>query len=211
MGYKNCRDQELRKLYEEAARKLKPSDFSDPALYDFLFKVEAGSSKKSDYLSRFAALGLAHEEVSKLLRFYTDRDTRTLGDAKTLLDKLKYLFNKALTLLNGKLTHTREGMMADDKLKTLVEQLVAIEDKKRRRLIPQDKNFLTTAEDIANDLTDGVREKVTGLLKSDFVKNNKNGFIKLGATQGWRALDWRATAWRRSLRAHDVGRRDRAQ
>lgn len=173
---------ELRKLYEEATRKLKPSDFSDPALYDFLFKVEAGSSKKSDYLSRFAALGLAHEEVSKLLQFYTDRDTRTLADAKTMLDKLKYLFNKALTLLNGKLTHTREGMMADDKLKTLVEQLVAIEDKKRRRLIPQDKNFLTTAEDLANDLTDGVREKVTDLLKSDFVKNNKNGFIKLGAT-----------------------------
>ena len=170
---------ELRKLYAEAQRKLKPTDFADPALYDFLFKTEANSTGKSDYLSRFAALGLAHEAVSKLLGFSTDRDTRTLYDAKTVLDKLKYLFNRALVLLNGKLTHTREGMQADDKLKTLVEQLVGIEVKQQRKLAQQDPGFLAPLSNTANALTNGVRNKVAELVQSDMVQNSKNGFVKL--------------------------------
>lgn len=173
---------ELRRLYAEAERRLKPTDFADPALYDFLFKVEAGKGNQSDYLSRFAALGLTHEGVSTLLQFNTERDTRSLVDAKTLLDKLRYLFDKALTLLNGKLTHTTEGMRADDKLKTLVEQLVDIEAKKRRQLLKQDPSFLAPVANMADSATNAVRKKIVDLANSGPVQNSKNGLVKFAGT-----------------------------
>ena len=173
---------ELRRLYAEAERRLKPTDFADPALYDFLFKVEAGKGNQSDYLSRFAALGLTHEGVSTLLQFNTERDTRSLVDAKTLLDKLRYLFDKALTLLNGKLTHTTEGMRADDKLKTLVEQLVDIEAKKRRQLLKQDPGFLAPVANMADSATNAVRKKIVDLANSGPVQNSKNGLVKFAGT-----------------------------
>ena len=173
---------ELRRLYAEAERRLKPADFADPALYDFLFKVDAGKGNQSDYLSRFAALGLTHEGVSTLLQFNTERDTRSLVDAKTLLDKLRYLFDKALTLLNGKLTHTTEGMRADDKLKTLVEQLVDIEAKKRRQLLKQDPSFLAPVANMADSATNAVRKKIVDLANSGPVQNSKNGLVKFAGT-----------------------------
>lgn len=173
---------ELRRLYAEAERRLKPTDFADPALYDFLFKVEAGKGNQSDYMSRFAALGLAHEGVSNLLQFNTERDTRSLVDAKTLLEKLRYLFSKALTLLNGKLTHTTEGMRADDKLKTLVEQLVDIEAKKRRQLLQQDPSFLVPVTNMVDSAANAARKKIVDLANSSPVQNSKNGVVKFAGT-----------------------------
>src|SRR5690606_37948369 len=45
--------QEAKKLYQEIKSKLKPSDFSSRAEYDFIFRATKNAEGMSDYLSRF--------------------------------------------------------------------------------------------------------------------------------------------------------------
>lgn len=178
---------ELSRLYMEAYRSLKVEHFHDgdwaaatptekanaQALYDFVFKIEAANGDKSDYLARFAALGLAHPQVNALLGFNTTSRARTLADGKTIAEKLEILFEKVLNLLHGRLTKTFDGQRADAKLETLVNQLVGIEAKKRRKLAVDKTSALYNVEEGMRKFAEGVRSKVGDVAGAEFFRKHR--------------------------------------
>ena len=185
---------ELSDLYTEVRAKLKVQDFHDgdwatastdeqakaKALYDFVFKIEKTNGDKSDYLARFAALGLAHQGFNKLLQVATDRDTRRLTDAKGFAERIQMLFEKVLAYFNGMVTGTYAGQPADAKLTMLVNNLVGIEAKKRHNLKRQATsfNYMAPVENGVKALTEGARAKMGDLAGSALVRNSASGIVR---------------------------------
>lgn len=177
---------ELSKLYQEARRRLKVSDFAKIAgnadaqsLYDFVFKMEKVNGDLTDHLSRFAAMGMAHEGVRKLLDMQTERNDQNLTNL-TFTEKLSAIFERILSWFNGKLTHTYAGQQADAKLTMLVEQLVQIES--RRRLIADRKlkaiDWVGPVEEKAKEVVDAAKQKIETLASSPRVRNASIGVVR---------------------------------
>lgn len=180
---------QLAKLYTEAEKLVKPSDFTGNAAlqqekYDFIFKVEksGGRGDHSDYLARFAALGLANEEFNTLLKVATQRQDKKLSDMKSFGDKIQAVFERILAFFQEKVTHTYKGQPADQKLTALVDQLVDIEAKRRYALGLRAKSRIGNATDkvegMAKDLVEKAKEKVVAAATSDFVRKSARGVLK---------------------------------
>lgn len=190
--------QEMVKLYGEAETLLTPAllytattngewsaatpteKATAQALYDFLFKLEKSNGDRSDYLARFAALGLAHPAINQALQVATSRDTRKAKDGKTILERLEILFENILQFFHGKVTHTYKGQPADSKLSTLVTQLVNIEAKKRVVLNKRGSttNYLEPLEANIKKFTDAVSAKVEAVAGSNYIRNHKSAYVK---------------------------------
>jgi hypothetical protein len=171
---------ELSKLYMEARAKLKPSDFASQEDYDFVFKLESTNGNRSDYLSRFAALGLANQQFNELLKFATERDTRPVGAGQTFTERLMNVFDKIVAFFNQKITATFGGQDADAKLEALVTQLVDIEAKKRH-LLKLRANSTAVLEPVENgikNLAEAARKKVGQIAGSSIVQNSKSGIVR---------------------------------
>jgi hypothetical protein len=174
---------ELTEVFSEAQQTLKPSDFKDPAHYDFIFGVKAaGSDGKSDYLARFAALALAHQGLNKLLQV-PSKKTRNISDGKTLADKVEIAFEKILGFFSRMATKTFDGQRLDSKVQTLVEQLVSIEAKQREAIKDQQarKDFLAPVEEMVKTGRDAVMSKLEAAAGSEFFRNAKSGAVRGGA------------------------------
>lgn len=174
---------ELVKLYREARGKLKPSDFKTPGLYEMVFKVEAGEGKKSDYLARFAALGLANEEFNTVLSMATERKDRKIAGLP-LDQKLKVWFEKLMDWLSGLATRNVEGEPANLRLERLVGQLVDIEARKRLKLAVETplSKFRVDATDKLAEGASTVRGWVASAAESSLVKESRFGLVKLGGS-----------------------------
>lgn len=173
---------ELGRLYEEARRRLKPSDFPSQELYDFLFKIEQGADKRSDYLTRFAALGLGHQEVNKALDRAAEVISRRPGAQApdTMSDRLVAWFQKALVWLSGMATRNNPGEALNLRLKRLADQLVDIEAKKRAKLArgPLLGRFIGESDMLKNGVSK-VRLGAAKVAQSGFVRNNWFSPVKL--------------------------------
>ncbi len=172
------------KLYDEAKANLKGriGEFdSDPvqaqALYDFIFKMETGLGNMSDYLSRFAALGLVNEKFSGLLGFATTMKTQSLAGLP-FTEKLHTAFENVLEFINNRATATFGGQQADDKLQSLVNQLVSIEQAKRTKI----SQAAIVAVDTFEKGFDVVKTNIIKFTEHPFFKQNTNGFVRLAAT-----------------------------
>lgn len=188
---------DLAKLYMEAYKKIKPENFhkgdwatatqyeKDIAQqkYDFIFKMDSTQGSKSDYLSRFAALGLANEEFHALLNFPTDVRTSS-GKPVTLVQRLKNFFSDALGTFSRIVERVRYGEPANERLKSLVQQLVAIEAKKKHALALKVGriNVAGALEEGANNLAKTAKEKIKEFGDSAFFKNSKNTFVHATGT-----------------------------
>lgn len=171
---------QLSDLYTEVKGKLKPSDFKSQADYDFVFKLESDNGDRSDYLARFAALGLANQQFNSMLKMATERDNRRFGEGQTFTQRLENIFEKILAFFNEKVTKTYAGQNADAKLEALVGQLVDIEAKKRH-LIKRNAtrtNYLAPVEEGAKKATDAIRAKVGDIAGSAFVRNNSLAVVR---------------------------------
>lgn len=176
---------ELDRLYREVRQALKGrvnAFNSDPvqaqALYDFVFKMEANRGDMSDYLSRFAALGLTNEQFSKLLDFNTDTRSRPLA-GMTFSEKLHEIFDRILGWVNAKATNTYGGQKADTKLNALVNQLVNIEQRKRMKLSQSLELATDTFEKVFRNGFNSIRTGVNNVATSNFFKANSNGVLRL--------------------------------
>ncbi len=171
---------QLSDLYTEVKGKLKPFDFKSQADYDFVFKLESDNGDRSDYLARFAALGLANQQFNSMLKMATERDTRRFGEGQTFTERLENIFEKIVAFFTEKVTKTFAGQNADAKLEALVGQLVDIEAKKRH-LIKRNAtriNYLAPVEDGARKATEAVRSVVGRAADSDFVRNNRLATVR---------------------------------
>ena len=171
---------QLSDLYTEVKGKLKPSDFKSQEDYDFVFKLESDNGDRSDYLARFAALGLANQQFNSMLKMATERDTRRFGEGQTFTERLENIFEKIVAFFNEKVTRTFAGQNADEKLEALVGQLVDIEAKKRHLLKRKatQTNYLLPVEEGAKKASDAIRAKVGEIAGSDFVRNNSLAVVR---------------------------------
>lgn len=171
---------QLSELYTEVKSKLKPSDFKSQEDYDFVFKLESDNGDRSDYLARFAALGLANQQFNTMLKIATERDTRRFGEGQTFTQRLENIFEKIVAFFNEKVTKTYAGQNADEKLEALVGQLVDIEAKKRHAIKRNATrtNYLAPVEEGAKKATDAIRSKVGDIAGSAFVRNNSFAVVR---------------------------------
>lgn len=169
---------ELNKLFTEALSIVKPSDFATQAEYDFLFKVELDAQGRSDYLARFAAFGLGHEQVNKLLQKGTALRQRQVK--KTLAEKLQATWDDLLEFFHEKITKTYSGQRADAKLLRLVDQLVDIEAKKRLKIAQAatQKDFLAPIEEGTKSLIEAGVKKIVDLTNTNMIKNSSKPAVR---------------------------------
>lgn len=170
---------ELDKLYTEMRARIKPSDFGSQDEYDFIFKIESGVNGRSDHLARFVAFGLANQQVNALLQVPTSTGARQ-GGAKTFAERVQILFEQVLEFFHSSLTRTYGGQRADEKLNTLVSQLVDIEAKKRLTLARRATEFNPVAnlEAMAKDAADSLRAGVAKAAGSDFIRKHQSAFVR---------------------------------
>lgn len=185
---------QLAELYTEVYRNVKAQDFHSGdwskatdaekakanELYEFVFKLEKSSGDRSDYLARFAALGLGHQGFNQVLQRATERNTRKVSDAQTFAERLQIVFENILDFFRSKITSTYAGQKADVKLRTLVSQLVDIEAKNRFFIATEVSK--TTLVEKLEDVGKGLNKKLSGaaekILNSSWLRNNASGMIQ---------------------------------
>jgi predicted nucleic acid-binding Zn-ribbon protein len=209
---------ELYKLFTEAKETLTVQDFVNAGFtaadHAFVFNIEGGNDGRSDYLSRFAALGLANEKFKGLLNFKTEAGRVNVGNEKSLFDRLNAWFEQILAYFNHKATNTYAGQKADSKLEALVDRLMDIEAKHRFKANAGETAFQkygAVVEDMTKDLVDASKQKVIDFANSPIVRNSSSGIVKWGAAIGKVAASGRAAAVMtalRSLRDHATDERD---
>lgn len=175
---------ELSKLYREMRDTLKAdgSDFNtgnpqqDQALYDFIFKMEAGADGRTDHLARFATLGLTNQAFNKVL----DRATGTTAKStnKGFSARLSDWLYQAIEWLVGRATHTYVGQQGNEKLLRLVDNLVYIEAQTRARLESDQKSVLDPVEEKLTKAAEGAKKAVADLAQSHLVQGSSKTFVK---------------------------------
>lgn len=171
---------ELYKLYTFAQKTLKPSDFDSQEDYDFVFKLEAGSDGRSDYIARFAAMGLGSQKFNSLLKIATDRDTSKFGEGESFTERLQNIFEKILNFFNEKITHTFQGQDADAKLEILVGQLVDIEAKRRTQIAArlQATDYLGPVEENVTKVVTNIKNGIVKIASSDMVRDSSLSIVR---------------------------------
>lgn len=181
---------ELYDLYNETQARLKPADFlggtfgthtmvEAQALYNFVFDAQKSSDGRSDYLSRFVALGLAHQGFNGLLKVATERQVKVAP--KGIVERLNAIFHNILEFFQHKLAGTYQGQNADEKLSALVNHLVDIEAGKRHALAREASgwnNFMAPIEEKAAELVRVGHRRITAVMGSDIVREHKNAFVR---------------------------------
>lgn len=179
---------ELTKLYDDVLSRVTPDSFitsKNPtaiekaeaqSLYDFLFEVTTDADGKSDYLSRFAGLGLANEQVNNMLKALAPKLKNT-NAPKSFTDRLSNIFNGILNWFGGKATDTYVGQRTDLKLKALVQQLIKIEARKRSTLEAK-KTYVAPIENMLDKLSTKAQAKVAQFASLPFFKQNGSGFVR---------------------------------
>lgn len=170
----------LEQLYRDARNQTKVSDLhngdwatatpNEQAIaqqkFDFLFRPEEGTGK-SEYLSRFAALGLASQEVSGLLKFGTTKVEQQLSELP-FGTRIIALFRRLLTKLASLHNKTTVGARADVTLTQLVDRLVDIEAKRRARIIEGKVSVLDQVELGLVNTGERIRGAITNVAESTF-------------------------------------------
>jgi hypothetical protein len=171
----------LNKLYTEAANKLTVNDFLNAGLteaqYHFVFTPTKANGDRSNYLSRFAALGLAHEDFNKMLQFAT---ALREAEAKTVAERLQRLFEQVLDFFYRGLTGTFSGQQANTKLQVLVERLVDIEAKRKQQLVKaaNHNSFMAPAEETIKTAFEGIRKKAVAISKNKKLRESGSGYVR---------------------------------
>jgi hypothetical protein len=166
---------ELYELYSEAYKTFKPSDFASQADYDFVFKIEQGNGGVSNYLSRFAALGLANQKFNSMLKIASDTTPRQVKTSDSFAERLQLAFQKILAMFNRKVLHVYAGQAMDEKLGYLVEQLVDIEAKRKAALSDTawDVQLLNPMAKTSHQVTLAIRAGIGNLGGSAILQGNR--------------------------------------
>ena len=146
------------------------------AKWDFLFRPQQQITSKNNYLARFAALGLASNEVRNALGFATN-NIETPLKGLPITSKLTELFRRAMTVLSRLATKVTPGMAGNAALNTLVEQLVDIEAKRKTRMAAEKIGHFDQLETALAGIGNTVLEKADALGKAGFIRNSKLPFV----------------------------------
>ncbi len=148
--------------------------------YDFVFDLKSDNGDRSDYLARFAALGLAHQGFNQMLQVATESDVGKLRGKESFEQRLRRWFSSVLGMFRERVTKTYAGQLADVKLERLVGQLVDIEAKKRS-LLQAKKGLINPGmvEDGARAITESIRTKIAEAADSEFMRKQTNTAVRV--------------------------------
>lgn len=171
---------ELYELYSEAYKTFKPSDFASQADYDFVFKIEHSNGGVSNYLSRFAALGLANQKFNSMLKISSSTADRVVKTSDSFAERLQLAFQKILAMFNRKVLHIYAGQPMDEKLGYLVEQLVDIEAKRKAALSDTawDVQLLNPMAKTSHQITEAAKAGIAKFGGSDFIQGSRIQTVK---------------------------------
>lgn len=187
-GVTSAAYRELNQLYSEVLRNVTPDSFITTAnptatekaeaqsLYDFMFAVTQDVDGKSDYLSRFAGLGMANEQVNTMLKTLRSKVKAPVGKVG-FTERLTNIITGLIDWFGGKMTNTYAGQRTDLKLKALVQQLVKIEARKRN-VLEAKKTYFEPVENMLGKLTAKAQAQVSKFASLPYFKQNTNGFIR---------------------------------
>jgi hypothetical protein len=187
-------DKELVKLFEEARAKVAKTDLdADPVrseqMWNFVFGIKAGDTS-TQYLSRFAALGLTDSKMGALLGFETSRAED--ASPESVFGKLMQWFNQLLQVLNEGLGKSYGGQQADQKLQVIVDRMVDLQvSRVAQSQTGKFEAYKEQFEDAVDDATDSVKEKIVALTDSDFFKKSKNPLLRLTGDLATKAVEQR--------------------
>lgn len=182
----------LENLFNEARKTLNPNNFHPgdwatasqnekdvaEAKYAFLFRPVQNIGAKHSYLSRFAALGLASQEVRNVLGFGTANAEQPLKSLPWA-SRITELFRRVMTRLASLHTKVTTGMAGNQALTTLVGQLVDIEAKRKHRLSEKAAIGIDQIEAYLAGAAGTAREKLDALGQSPFMRNSRIPGFKL--------------------------------
>lgn len=180
---------ELRRLYNEIAPQVKDHHFHKgdwgtattqekaraAAIRKFIFTPSKNDEGKSDYLSRFAAAGLAYKPFHDLLGQLQSESRKADTTGKSWGDKLKAWFEQAMSKLAQVITGTRESQTPSERLETLAQNLARAEARRRRKLeIQQGSQQGNFIEELSKGLADNVHNALEKAGNAPFFKDSKN-------------------------------------
>ena len=182
----------LQELYREARQRIRPQDFyaGDWALasptakadaqaqWDFVFQLQPGIGGKSDYLARFAALGLTWAPLQQLLQAPSE-DAPTDRSGLSWFERLRGWFEDVLDALGNKLVHLIPGEPQGQRLLSLVDQLVDIEARRREQLAQRGQGDLgDRIDELLEGATGVVRDRLEALAKLPVFRQSKFGLVR---------------------------------
>ncbi len=193
---------ELNKLYEHAKKNLTPQSFfkgdwskataaekeKAQEQYDFVFEPQLNSVKPSkvdkaehsDYLSRFAALGLAHESVSQILGTVPTELVQDKEAVRSFAQRIQEIFEKILTYFHEHMTGTFSGQPPADRLNTLVQELIRIDEKGKNQLKRHSavSEFLDSVDAAVSGASNKARDTVVAVAHSPTVRENSFAVVR---------------------------------
>ena len=175
---------QIRKLFEEARKKTKPSDFltvpwdqatvdeqrQAQAIHDHIFKAQSNQDQTtSDFLSQFAALGMAYKPLNDLMRqtvadntgevISRDNSSRSDDAIGTLLQQLRNIFANVVNNLNRQFQNISIDGTLNSELERLSKELVNNEAKRRKRLMDQGQTIASHLGPMETNLPESAQRK----------------------------------------------------
>jgi hypothetical protein len=184
---------ELRKLFNQAKQNLAPKDFYvgnwDTAndqereiaqsTYDFIFRLDSSSDTTSDFLSRFAAIGLVykplHDKLSRIQAGTTDiQSYRNLN----LAQRLKLLVLRLLDAISKKWAKVSFAQPADTALLALSQRLAHLEGRRKGKLLRKLAHSDNVLERGIETLSNAGRNTLEHIAGSKVFTESKLGVVR---------------------------------
>ena len=172
---------EMDKAYKSAKAKMKVEDFYEgdwatatkddretaQDKYDFLFKL---GSQNPEHLSRFVAMALGSEYVNGKLGFAI-KDTTARPD--NVFQRLVEGTNDLVNYVSGLMTNSSVAGTVNSKLSLLSQELAQIDSKHRNFAVSKVEQQIEKISDMADNVSNKLRDKVTELAEKDAVANSR--------------------------------------
>lgn len=148
--------------------------------HDFIFKIKPSNGTTSDHLSRFAALGLAHEKFNKMLSNLVVKET-PLNPGNTFIAKLQNFLAGIVEFLTRKIANTTKGQSGDARLQALVARMVKAEAKRKANIAKPKMQAILAMESAAEWTGEAIKTGATKLLDLGIIKNSSRAVIRAPA------------------------------
>lgn len=170
---------ELNNLFLQAKEALKGN--IDAVTYKYVFLSQTtGSNNRSDYLSKFIALGLANENFNKALEFQT-RSFASSSRGLSFMDRVEQAWKDSIDWIGARWTGTHMGQQGNAKLQKLVTELMQVESRYKVQVPGMNiaHEFLERMSASGDTFVAGAKTKVAEAAESNFIKNNPIKIVRL--------------------------------
>lgn len=170
---------ELNNLFLQAKAALKGKIDAETYKYVFLSQT-TGSNNRSDYLSKFIALGLANENFNKALEFQT-RSFASSSRGLSFMDRVEQAWKDSIDWIGARWTGTYMGQQGNAKLQKLVTELLQVEARYKVQVPGMNiaHEFLDRLSASGDTFMAGAKTKVAEAAESNFIKNNPIKIVRL--------------------------------